>query len=125
MNCGFKAFSRQFREAGRYCRVLKRQVIDVIPGGMSPAIDPNSAEVAVSIEDEERFFRGLPDTQVQTHPAFIAIDAVVRQLGNEIGDVVYLSTGIMGRIRRGRIGGRAGKALGERAITSESVRIVG
>jgi hypothetical protein len=72
VNCGFKAFSRQFREADGYSRVLKRQVIDVIPGGMSPAIDPNSAEVAVSIEDQERFFRGLPDTQVQTHAAFIA-----------------------------------------------------
>ena len=58
LNGGLELAARHFGKTSRHAGVLKRQIIEVIAGGVLPAVNPQLAEIAVAIIDHQRLRRG-------------------------------------------------------------------
>jgi len=64
---GVKLLVWNFRELCGDARVLRRQIIHGNAGHLLPAADPERAEVAVAVENQQRFRRWCGDADVAFH----------------------------------------------------------
>ena len=67
LNGGVKLLVRDFRELRGDAWILRRQIIHGIAGHLLPAADPQRAEIAVAVENQQRFGRRCGDTDVAFH----------------------------------------------------------
>ena len=64
---GIKVFAGDFGKSGGDLRILRGQIIHGVAGHLLPAADPKRAEIAVAVENHQRFRRRRGDAGAPIH----------------------------------------------------------
>ena len=67
LDCSLKSITWNFRELCCDTGILRWQIIHGITGHLLPAADPQRAEIAVAVENHQRFWRRRGDPDVAFH----------------------------------------------------------
>lgn len=78
---GFESREGQFGETPWHVWILERAIVNASTGYPPPAADPKAAEVAVSVEDKQRFIRLLYDVDRFCHEIVLPGLCIVCILG--------------------------------------------